>query len=211
MITDKNHYGKVTASRAIDVMSEGRRKDELFGQTFFTYAKELAMNRLGVFDDDYTSQAMEWGIENEPFVRDTYANKFKVIIDNPEFIISEFDNRIGATPDGIIRWIEGNIQSIIEIKCPQVKAHWDNILTGIPKNYYLQVQFQLMVTGASWCDFISWNPEFPDELQFYRQRIEPDKELIEKMRERAIILANVVDLIVEHRNLNIVYEYLNEL
>ena len=39
--------GRITASRAMDFMSKGRGKDEEYGITAHTYAKELALGRLG--------------------------------------------------------------------------------------------------------------------------------------------------------------------
>jgi len=186
--------GKVTASRAKDVMVKGRGKDQLYGKVFYEYANELALEKmLGISYDDITTFAMEYGIETEPQVRMAYAEMNNVAVTEPGFITHPDNKEIGCTPDGAV-YRDG----IIEIKCPQVKAHWSHLRDGVPEHYRLQIQFQLMVTRAKWCDFISYNEQFPDQYQFYTERIEPDTTLMQNMFIRCLELIAVRDAVIEN-------------
>jgi exodeoxyribonuclease (lambda-induced) len=168
--------GKITASRALEFMTKGRGKDKPFGETALSYAKELAMVRLGHKYDHLTTYAMEWGIEWEPEARKVYENSRGKTKD-PCFI--EFGEHAGATPDAFV-----GEDGLLEIKCPQEKAHTSYLIDGPPKQYIYQMQFQLMVTGSKWCDFMTFHPHFPDGLKANVFRIERDEELIEQMIDR---------------------------
>ena len=64
---------------------------------------------------------------------------------------------------------------ILEIKCPMGSTHTETLMTqDIPSKYVPQVQFQLLVTGRKWCDFVSYHPMFPKHLQIFVKRIEAD-------------------------------------
>ncbi len=44
----------------------------------------------------------------------------------------------------------------------------------VPSKYIPQIQFQLLCTGRKWCDFISYNPMFPEHLQLFVKRVDAD-------------------------------------
>ena len=39
----------------------------------------------------------------------------------------------------------------------------------------------MAVTGRQWCDFVSFDPRLPDDLQLFVVRLERDQEYIEAM------------------------------
>jgi diadenosine tetraphosphate (Ap4A) HIT family hydrolase len=45
----------------------------------------------------------------------------------------------------------------------------------VPSKYIPQIQFQLRCTGRKWCDFVSYNPMFPEHLQVFVKRVEADE------------------------------------
>ena len=45
-------------------------------------------------------------------------------------------------------------------------------MDGAERRYIYQMQFQMMVTGAQWCDFMTFHPEMPDHLKAKVWRVE---------------------------------------
>jgi hypothetical protein len=41
--------------------------------------------------------------------------------------------------------------------------------------------WQMLCTGRKWCDFVSYDPRLPDNLQLFIQRIELDEEYGKKL------------------------------
>jgi len=191
----KARLGKVTASRANIVMAKGRGKDNEYGKQFYEYAKELAVQKLfGIEYDQVETYAMQQGLELEPQVRDWYANEYSVKVTEPGFITHKnpYYNEIGCTPDGLV---EGVI--LLEIKCPQVKAHTDYLLNGIPDPYYFQIQFQLMVMDKRLADFVSFNMELPEPYNVYVERVHRNDTACDILLSRSKQLLNERDKIIE--------------
>ena len=174
--------GLITASRAADLMTNGGGS-EMFGKTAYSYANDLIIARLGVETENYTSAAMEWGIEWEQEARKIYNDQVSPVTEDGFIVMPGFDF-IGCSPDGLVGTI-----GLIEIKCPQERAHLSHLLLDeVPKPYWYQMQFQMMVTGRKWNDFISFHPYFPDNLMFKKIRVERNEETIKTMLDRAIAL-----------------------
>ena len=108
-------------------------------------SKVLAMPSLEM-------NAMDWGVRFEPVVKDIYNFKYGTTIKELGRIINPEDNRCSASPDGLIYSDPSNVRTgrLIEIKCPVTRKPDGKI----PKDYYLQIQMQLKVTGMSHCDFV---------------------------------------------------------
>lgn len=161
--------GKVTASKISDVLM----KPTTAG--FQNYLAQLVCERLtGTVSETCTSAAMQHGTETEPQARAFYELVGGVSIDEVGFIDHPSIELTGASPDGLI-----GIDGLIEIKCPQQTKHIKNLLGGsIDRGYRLQMQWQMACTGREWCDFVSFNPTFPDEMQLHIQRVERDPNQI---------------------------------
>ena len=178
---------RITASRCADLMTKGKGKE--FGDTAINYAKEIVLVRLGFIPEDITTWQMEWGIEHEADARAIYAASRGIEVVMPGFMLMGSDPlNVGATPDGLV---EDN--GLLEIKCPQWKAHADYLLNGPPKNYWQQMQFQMMVTGREWCDFMTFHPEFPEKLQAKVVRIKRDQDYIDAIQERILLFKELIE------------------
>lgn len=164
--------GKVTASRVADVIA---RTKTGWGASRANYMAELVCERLtGSPALSFSNAAMQWGVDTEPFARSAYAvaNNLEVMevgfIDHPEIINS------GASPDGLI-----GFDGLVEIKCPQTATHIETLLSQrVPEKYLTQTAWQMACTGRKWCDFVSFDPRLPEEMQLFVQRIERDDALI---------------------------------
>ena len=164
--------GKVTASRIADVMAKTKTGPAASRDA---YKAELVVQRLtGRVADGFTTVAMQHGIDTEPLARAAYESEHGVLVletgfhDHPEIAMS------GASPDGLI-----GADGLIEIKCRQPAGHLEDLEAKTPpKKYVLQMQWQMAVTGRAWCDYASFNPEFPDHLSLRVMRVERDDALI---------------------------------
>ena len=179
--------GKVTASRIPDVVAIGK-----FGEaaTRATYRAALVAERLtGKRVESFTNAAMKWGTECEPLARAAYeAETGRIVtevgmIDHPRIAMS------GASPDGLV-----DSDGILEIKCPETKAHIATILSGcIPSQYVPQVQWQLACTGRLWCDFVSFDPRMPSDMQLFIVSVDRDDEAIALYEQEVVKFLAEVD------------------
>jgi len=56
---------------------------------------------------------------------------------------------------------------------------------GAPPKYFAQMQWQMACTGRAWCDFVSFDPRMPEEMQLFVARVERDDAWI-TMAEEAV-------------------------
>ena len=169
--------GKVTASRVSDVMSKGKSGESASRKNYRT---ELVVQRLtGEPGESFTNSAMEWGTNNEPFARAAYEVLTKRCVMQIPFVNHLTIPNFGCSPDGMI-----STDGLIEIKCPNSTTHIEYLLDGKPPTKYVpQMQCQMAVTGRKWCDFVSYDPRLPEDLQLFVVRLERDDEYIKAMEE----------------------------
>lgn len=191
--------GKVTASRVADVIA---RTKTGYGASRANYMAELIAERLtGVPADRFTNAAMQWGTDNEGAARGEYAIRNGVIVTEIAFVNHPLIPMSGASPDGLI----GEI-GLVEIKCPNTSTHIDTLLGGkVPEKYVTQMQWQMACTGRQWCDFVSYDPRLPKEMQLFIRTVERDSALIASLEEQieefiAEIDAKVNDLRAKYTN-----------
>jgi hypothetical protein len=55
------------------------------------------------------------------------------------------------------------------------------------------MQWQLACTGAKWVDFVSYNPNFPEELQLFVTRVDRDDTYIAELEAEVIKFLDEVD------------------
>jgi putative phage-type endonuclease len=171
--------GKVTASRVADVLAKIKSGESASRRN---YKIQLVSERLtGEKQETYVNQAMQDGIDREFYAREKYVQQFGEV--EEVGFIQHPTLEAGASPDGLV-----GTDGIIEIKCPMGSTHTETLMTqDIPSKYVPQVQFQLLVTGRKWCDFVSYNPMFPEHLQVFVKRIEADpvyqKELESEVKQ----------------------------
>jgi len=137
---------------------------------------------------------LDYGKGNESKAKSKYLEVFTSrhihdcgLVINKEFIF------LGATPDGKV--CENGKCGIIEIKCPYTARNYTieqavrelpdfmlkentngEVLLDKRHPNYAQVQGQLMITGAEFCDFIVYTPK-----DLYVKRLFPDINYMENM------------------------------
>jgi putative phage-type endonuclease len=155
---------------------------------------ELVCERLtGKQGDSFSNAAMVWGTNTEPMARAAYEALEGVLVEEVGFVSHPTIEMAGASPDGLV--LE---EGLVEIKCPNTATHIETLLgKSAPSKYVTQMQWQMACTGRKWCDFVSFDPRMPEEMQLFMARIERDDELIiELEREVEKFLSELEDKIV---------------
>jgi putative phage-type endonuclease len=193
--------GKVTASRVGDVLAKIKTGESASRKN---YKMELVVQRLtGQPQESFTNAAMEWGTATEPQARMAYEAHTGLFVEEKGFIDHPTIEGFGCSPDGVIgETLHSKHNSItpmtglIEIKCPNTATHIETVLENkAPSKYIPQMQCQMAVTGAKWCDFVSFDPRVPEDLQLLVVRVERDQEYIDSMEvEVKQFLSEVLDL-----------------
>jgi predicted phage-related endonuclease len=94
-----------------------------------------------------------------------------------------------ASPDGLIGG-----DGLVEIKCPITATHIETLLgQSVPGKYITQVQWQMACTGRKWCDFVSFDPRMPENMQLFVQRIERDNETISLLEREVMMFLGELD------------------
>lgn len=168
--------GKVTASKLADVMASGRGGAP--SATRANYRAQLVVERLtGTPTETFTNAAMAHGTETEPQARATYILTTGRVVEEVGFIDHPAIEMSGASPDGLI-----GADGLVEIKCPNSATHIATLRGAeIDGKYLKQMQWQMACTGRDWCDFVSFDPRLPDELQLHIRRVARDPAMISEM------------------------------
>lgn len=172
--------GKVTASRVADLMA---RTKTGYGASRANYMAELICERLtGQGADRFVNAAMAHGTETEPQARTAYEFMTDATVVQvglvPHPTIADF----GASPDGLV-----GDDGLLEIKCPATATHIETLLTeAVPQKYMLQMQTQMACTGRKWCDFVSFDPRLPGDLQLWVSRVPRDAAVIAEIEAETV-------------------------
>jgi len=189
----QQRLGKVTASRISDVIAKTKTGVSTSRQN---YLIQLVSERFtGKKGDSFVNQAMLDGIERESSAKELYMRTRGVSVTEVGFFDHPIIKNSGASPDGAVNAEEdGKYAGLIEIKCPIETTHTNTLMSkSVPSKYIPQMQWQLACTGAKWVDFVSYNPNFPEELQLFVARVDRDDTYIGELEAEVIKFLDEVD------------------
>lgn len=196
----KNRLGHFTGSQIGRLMKRGRGKGDEWSADAETYIKEVVAERLinpvvvEIPDllEQYldftcaTSKMMAWGNDQEYNALKAYT----AITGRAITRCGSFQHEELATfwdsPDGLLLGCDG----VIEIKCPTPKTHTEYLLNihdaeglkDYKPEYYWQCLSHMAVTGAKFCDWVSYCPFLKPSIHIVR--IERDSDAIAQLLER---------------------------
>lgn len=158
--------GRLTGSRAADMLAtiktgEAAARRDLRAQ--------LVVERLtGVQQEDgFVNAAMQWGTDCEPLAFAAYEALSGQMVQRSGFL-AHTELLAGCSLDGHV----GDYEGIVELKCPKSATHLRYLKSGeLPAEHRPQVLHNLWLTGAQWCDFLSFDPRFPAPLQTMLVRV----------------------------------------
>lgn len=163
--------GKFSGSEAAILLSKGETKRKLILEKATEHIIGQPCNKNKFLTDD-----MARGIMLEPIARQLYMEA--TFNDVVEVGFIERDEFSGCSPDGLV-----DNDGLIEIKSPKDTIFIEqSISKEIRPEYYCQIQYNLFITGRTWCDYVAYNENFPLLIRRY----ERDEEFIKK-------LSNVLD------------------
>ena len=142
---------------------------------------------------DFTNAAMQFGTETEPLARSAYEAHTGFTVDQVGMVIHPTIERAGASPDGLV----GN-NALVELKVPKVATHLVYLVAGVvPTTYKNQMAWQMACTGRDWCDFVSFRPDLPENLQLFVVRYQRDAAKIAEMETAVVSFLAGVDQMIE--------------
>ncbi len=183
--------GKFTCSRFGDIIGTGRGKGSEFTQRGWNYIYQLAAERLGSMKFEFQSAPTRWGNEHEAAAIDAWREQ---VASGPIEVVSgteafcEYAPHIGGTPDALIGGTGFDVTGCLEVKCPYgPEVHMQYVHEDkIPDIYVWQVIGHLLVSGAPWCAFISFDPRMEGPKRLFTKVLhrEDAEERLGLLKER---------------------------
>ena len=179
--------GSLGASQIADALAKTKSG---WGASRKNLHARLVTERLtGEPTESYCSPAMQWGKDCEPQARAMYSFATGNKVAEIGLAFHPAIKGTHASPDGLC-----NDDGLVEIKCPNSATHIET-LTGAPiaDRYVKQMLWQMRICDRAWCDFVSFDPRMPEEMQLHIQRVERDDDLIAEMEAEIIAFLAEVD------------------
>lgn len=192
--------GKFTASEIHKLLVKGKKTE--FGEVANSYIKKKAIECLVPLDliPKIEGKSLNWGVEHEAEANEVYSSRYMFDGDvtyyggeNPRFFpLKGYEDYAGGSPDAI----HGDI--LVEYKCPyNPEVHFENLRMTAEefkterKEYYAQIQFNLMCTGLKKARFVSYDPRFSDvHYRLAVIEIEKDESFCEMLLSRIELAKN---------------------
>jgi len=162
--------GRLTGSKAwaaIDLLKTGKesaaRRDyrmQLVCETLTGQPQEDG--------DGFVNAAMQRGIELEPKAFSAYEVLTGNVASRSGFL-AHTSILAGCSLDGHVDDFAG----LLEIKCPKTATHlgyWRGKAEA-PADHLPQIIHSLWITGAAWCDFLSYDDRLPEDLRTFLVRV----------------------------------------
>lgn len=160
--------GQLTSTCMDDMLATRKDSKEAAGRRNLRMRLVLERVTGRSLESEYVSQAMLQGAEREADAATIYEIETGRLL-WPVGFCAHDELAAGCSPDGVI----GDFEGIVEIKSPLAATHWEYIESGeVPLEYRRQVAHLLWITGAAWCDWLSYHPDFPEPLRVKLVRIE---------------------------------------
>lgn len=171
--------GKITSSNFDKIMAN---EGKAFGPPAIEYAEKVALEVVTGERDESSSFKngyMERGNDLEPVAKELYEIERFCEVSNGGFNISDCE-KFGDSPDGNV-----GKNGCIEIKSVIPKTQWKRIKKGgVDMAYKWQIQGHLLLGKKEWCDFVSYCPEMPENKRLHIERVYPDEDMIERLKQR---------------------------
>jgi hypothetical protein len=170
--------GKVTASRCYDLTARTKKG---YSASRANYLWELIAEHItGRCVEHYVSQAMEWGLEQQPFAQAAYEVARDCSCESVGLIAHPSIEFFASSPDCTV-----GDEGLAEFKCPTDRVHLEYLKAGvIPEEYVPQLVAQMAcMPERKWNDFVSFNPNMPYGMQLFIRRLKRDEKQIAELEK----------------------------
>lgn len=162
--------GRLTGSMAHVILMSGKKKGEE-SKTRRDYRLQLVSERIAGSGQErmFWTADMQRGVDLEPVAFGMYEALTGNMVQKSGFLQHK-TLMAGCSLDGHI----GEFDGIIELKCPKMATHLEYIAypDGLLNDYQVQARHNLWVTGAAFCDLVSFDNRLPSNKQLVRTRLE---------------------------------------
>ena len=211
----KDRLGSFNGSAIGDLMTSGRKKDELFGQTALTYIYSIASERdllKAYLEDDYlwevyqeqvsfSNKYTDFGHEQEPIAIELYEKVTGRQCEETERVLHPTIPHYAASPDRFA--YDGKDRIVVEVKSPTPKVYMkyrheikDNeTLKAVEPRYYYQVQAELHVSGCKEADFVCFCPFLNHPIHIVR--ITADEQVQKDIEHRISEAEKIIESILK--------------
>lgn len=158
--------GRLTGSRAADMLATIKTGEAAARRDLRI---QLAVERLTqtVQEDGFVNAVIQRGIDLEPAAFAAYEVETGNVAYRTGFLAHD-TLAIGCSLDGHV----GDFAGILECKCPKSATHLKYLRANtVPTDYLPQITHNLWVSGADWCDFLSFDDRFPSSHQTFLFRV----------------------------------------
>jgi hypothetical protein len=179
--------GRATGSKASSILATiksgeaAKRRD---------YRYDLVAERLsgGPQESGYVNADMQRGLDLEPVAVAAYEAETGLFV-QPSGFIRHVELAAGCSLDGQV----DNYTGIVEAKAPRTANHVAYLRAGkLPSEHAAQVTHNLFISGADWCDFISFDPRLQEGLRLFIVRVaRSDVDIVGYERQLRAFLAEV--------------------
>lgn len=194
--------GKFTASEIWKLMTDPRKKSEVWSETAKSYILEKAVEAKYGYRKQFSSKEMEHGIMTEPEAFEAWVKVSGVpytYTAKEFFSINDFS---GASPDGVL--YDGlDIISVCDIKCPQPLTFMELVAERpeIDTKYFYQLQMQMMATKSetaflvyylakefvnTYTNEVEFTFDIPVEKRIYVVEVKKDQDEQDRMTEKIL-------------------------
>lgn len=189
--------GNFTASNINKILGTPKKKGEQLTETAKSYVLEVVSEIItGARSEEVFSHALDWGKANEAFAVQAFeaaTGKKGIYYGGSEPTFFKFEDMpLGCSPDYVLD------DAIVEFKCPfntarhveaiKQNAEW---LAVERKEYYAQMQLQMMILDKPQGIFVSFDPRIKiAELQLAMIPVAADADFQAKILEKAAICAD---------------------
>ena len=177
----KARLGRLTGSRAADMLATVKTGEAAARRDLRI---QLVVERLTATrqDDGFVNAAMQRGIDCEPLAYAAYQALTGEIAERTGFL-SHNTRMVGCSLDGHV----GDFDGILEVKCPNSATHLTYLRSQkVPNAYLPQITHNLWVTGAAWCDFLSFDDRFGPALAIFLVRVARSEVDIDAYEQAAL-------------------------
>ncbi len=185
--------GRLTGSRADDMLATTQKGESAKRRDL---RLQLVCERLtgASQEESFVNAAMQRGIDCEPLAFAAYEARTGEVVSRSGFL-SHLEHMAGCSLDGHVEDFAG----ILECKCPKTATHLGYLRAGetAPAAYVGQITHNLWITGARWCDFVSFDDRLPEALSLVVVRVQRDERAIAAYEAKALAFLAEVDVEVE--------------
>ena len=145
----KARQGRITSARVAAVLGCSRFSTDT------ALLREMVSESLGE-TRDFDNEPMKWGRDHEEEAVKLYEFLYAKEPVMTTGFWTDGGDMLGASPDRLV-----GEYGLLEVKCPwSLRTDEVPVFSSIDerKDYWHQIQMQLLVTDRSWCDFFQWTP-----------------------------------------------------